>query len=393
MLTIFRRHSASCRHRNKRRAHKTCRCPLHVQGSLEGKPLRQSLGTTSWSRAQDIVRKWESEGHISEPEPSVSECCRLFIEDCNARGLADETVKKYRRIASGLETFCTLRNIQFPSQLSLDHLSRFRNEWKNRNYSALKKLEALRTMFSFFVAREWIAINQARKLTRPVIRTTPTMPFSKEEMQRIMAACDEYDPKRRSNYGSEARFRIKAFVMLMRYTGLRIGDVCTLTINRIENGKLFLYTAKTGVPVNILLPPYLLALLSMFAPTSKEFFFWNGRSDRHTPVSVWEASLHRIFRNAGIEKAHPHRFRDTFAVELLLAGTPIERVSVLLGHRSVKVTEKHYSPWVRERQYQAETDVKKSWDGDPIICTNFVPDRGYTEDSGNNRSTVNTKIQ
>ena len=37
-------------------------------------------------------------------------------------------------------------------------------------------------------------------------------------------------------------------------------------------------------------------------------------------------------------------FRDTFAVECLLAGVPLERVSVLLGHASVKVTERHYAP-------------------------------------------------
>jgi integrase/recombinase XerD len=34
----------------------------------------------------------------------------------------------------------------------------------------------------------------------------------------------------------------------------------------------------------------------------------------------------------------------TFAVELLLAGVPLERVSVLLGQPSIKVTEKHYIP-------------------------------------------------
>jgi len=44
-------------------------------------------------------------------------------------------------------------------------------------------------------------------------------------------------------------------------------------------------------------------------------------------------------------KGHAHRFRDTFAVELLLAGVPLERVSILLGHTSVKITEKHYAPW------------------------------------------------
>ncbi len=58
--------------------------------------------------------------------------------------------------------------------------------------------------------------------------------------------------------------------------------------------------------------------------------------------------------------------RHTFAVELLLAGVPLERVSILLGHTSVKITEKHYAPWVRERQEQAEADVKRTWAQDPI---------------------------
>jgi hypothetical protein len=36
---------------------------------------------------------------------------------------------------------------------------------------------------------------------------------------------------------------------------------------------------------------------------------------------------------------------DTFAVEMLLAGAPIDQASILLGHTSVRVTEKHCSPW------------------------------------------------
>jgi hypothetical protein len=54
-------------------------------------------------------------------------------------------------------------------------------------------------------------------------------------------------------------------------------------------------------------------------------------------------------------------FRDTFAVEMLLAGVPIDQVSILLGHASVKITEKHYSPWVRARQDQLEASVQRAW--------------------------------
>jgi integrase len=62
-----------------------------------------------------------------------------------------------------------------------------------------------------------------------------------------------------------------------------------------------------------------------------------------------------------------HRLRDTFAVELLQAGVPLERVSILLGHRSVRVTERHYNPWERSRQEQLEADVASAWKVDPAL--------------------------
>jgi integrase len=61
-------------------------------------------------------------------------------------------------------------------------------------------------------------------------------------------------------------------------------------------------------------------------------------------VGDWQRSLVKLFRPAGVKNGHAHRFRDTFAVELLLAGVPLERVSMLLGHQSVKITERHYAP-------------------------------------------------
>jgi hypothetical protein len=69
---------------------------------------------------------------------------------------------------------------------------------------------------------------------------------------------------------------------------------------------------------------------------------------------------------AGVKGGHPHRFRDTLAVELLLEGVPMERVSVLLGHSSVKITERHCAPWVEARQTQLESDLVRAWRNDPI---------------------------
>jgi integrase/recombinase XerD len=87
-------------------------------------------------------------------------------------------------------------------------------------------------------------------------------------------------------------------------------------------------------------------------------------------VKDWQGRLRTLFDLAGVSKGDgfmvSHRFRDTFLVELLLAGVPIERVSVLLGHSSVRITEKHYNPWVRSRQEQLEADLRSAWKHDPM---------------------------
>ena len=70
--------------------------------------------------------------------------------------------------------------------------------------------------------------------------------------------------------------------------------------------------------------------------------------------------LTRVFEAAGVKDGHSNRLRDTFAVELLQSGVPLERVSILLGHSSIKVTQRHYNPWVKALQAQLEDDVRKS---------------------------------
>lgn len=82
----------------------------------------------------------------------------------------------------------------------------------------------------------------------------------------------------------------------------------------------------------------------------------------------WQRSFRRLFKITNITKldgtrkrCFPHMFRDTFAIELLLAGVPIDQVSILLGYSSVKITERHYLPWVKSRQEQLEASVRQSW--------------------------------
>jgi integrase/recombinase XerD len=110
------------------------------------------------------------------------------------------------------------------------------------------------------------------------------------------------------------------------------------------------------------------AILESTPRKSERHFFWSGEGKLESVVRSWQTRLRKLFLLASVT-GHPHRFRDTLAVALLLAGIPIERVAVLLEHQSVRVTEKHYSPWVYARQQQLEADLESAWARDSIVQT------------------------
>jgi hypothetical protein len=52
---------------------------------------------------------------------------------------------------------------------------------------------------------------------------------------------------------------------------------------------------------------------------------------------------------------------------------------VLLGHSSIRITERHRAPWTRARQEQIEADLKSAWSNDPVVLTD---DKGTPELQG-----------
>jgi len=121
-----------------------------------------------------------------------------------------------------------------------------------------------RAFFRFVHESGWIPTNPTTPLKPPKITEPPTAPFTREEVASILKACDVYPDKAN-------RVRLRALVLLLRYSGLRIRDAATLSRNRIQGDKLFLYTAKTGTPVYCPLPPFVIDALNAI-PESTYFF-------------------------------------------------------------------------------------------------------------------------
>lgn len=379
MLTIYRRHLKKCEHRSEGRKYRRCRCPIWADGFIGDREIRESLRLRDWEKAQSLIRDWEAEGQLAQraaSEPTTIErACAEFERDAEARGLREPTLYKYRLLFRRLKEFARERGLRYLSELDLSLLRDFRASWPNKNLAAVKKLEALKTFFRFSHDSSWVADNPARKLKNPKVEHNPTLPFERDEVVRILAACEGYAEERGGGDNEYAR-KLRALVLLLRYSGLRIRDAVLLSRERVREGKLLLYTAKTGTPVYCPLPDVVVNALDAVLRPGSPYYFWSGESKPKSAVGDWQRSLAKLFKLAKAPGAHAHRFRDTFAVENLLAGIPIEQVSALLGHQSLRVTERHYSPWVRARQEQLEASVRRAWVLDPFVSAATKGTRG-----------------
>jgi len=325
--------------------------------------IRKSLDLRNWEAAIKLVRDWEVNGQ--SPDVTVGEACERFLADVQSRGIGPAQTSKYKLLTKELTAEFGSLSIR---KLSVDDLRKFREGWKLSAISASKKLERLRSFFSFCVDSEWIAKNPAKGIKLPKLRQVPTLPYSSEEWEKILWALDAYG-EIHAQSPERIRRQLKALVLLMRYSGLRISDCVALTRDRIDSsGRLFIYQAKTGSPVMLPIPREVLQALES-CDEGNPYYFWSSEGKMKSALTDWQMRLKRVFVIAGIPDGHAHRLRDTFSVDLLSKGVPLQTVSVLLGHTSIKTTEKHYAPFVQATQLALDAAVKMSWNSKVIRHT------------------------
>lgn len=146
--------------------------------------------------------------------------------------------------------------------------------------------------------------------------------------------------------------------LLLRWTGLRGSDAVRLTWDEIDFGTQEINRLTQKRKKRVVLP------------TPQELFFaLEAERDRRQPQADERILLNptkgqpmtrpRLYyrmlalgKRAGVPDAHPHRFRDTFAVDLLARGATPYDVAKLLGD-TVDTIERHYAPFVKELRERA----------------------------------------
>lgn len=359
-LTPYRRHTKECVE-IKGDATGVCDCPIWVRGRVtpDADPIRQSLNTTDPEKAHvaigDLARG------IQPPVKglTVAAAMQMFRaerEDGDL-GLAAGTLKSDRFVFGAFVKGCG--NITLANFTSVDLKTYRRDVRRVAENTWRTDLIKLGGFFAWCAStpRRWIDEIPTNDVAWPAQKKLCTPPFEREEVDRLKAACDGLCANgliaTQGKFKLHSRRRARALVLTLLYTGLRISDICRLKRSalNVKTRYVVLRTMKSGdkTQVRVRVPQECVDALMKLPPIGKSpYFFWSG--DGELPVSGLAQTLKRLGKLANVEDVHPHRFRDTFATELLSGGADIRAVQLLLGHMSVETTEEFYAHFINRHQ-------------------------------------------
>jgi integrase/recombinase XerD len=382
VITLFVRHSEGCKYAGDEFSRR-CQCRKHLRWTHEGKQHRQKTGARSWEEAEEIKRRLQDQlaGRTTDTTDNaraVSDAVSVFIKDKKVQGVTPGVIKKYTLELDRLSQFCVSKGVYTVRGITRELLTDFCSTWETwypSSYTRAKVRERCRTFLRYCYEAKWL--ERIPALPKIKIEEPPTMPLTADEYARLLDALHVANPRRwDGKMSSQAltdstRARIRALFQLMRWSGLAIRDAVTLERAEIQHDaakdvyRIVTARQKTGTHVSVPIPADVAKELLAVANGNARYIFWTGDGRGETIAKTWASRYVRpVFEAAGIPSdGHmlSHRLRDTFAVDLLEKGVPLEEVSKLLGHESIKTTERHYAKWVKGRQDRLDSLVMGTW--------------------------------
>jgi integrase/recombinase XerD len=422
---VISRHSVDCQHKDKGREFVHCNCRKHIakyDPNIEDPKKRQSLiktKTRSWHDAEQIAQAYRDQHDPDKRRAAAAEAKlkaiqtekesqTVTIEQAVARfraskkaeRISDKRIERYLPLLGDvdLQTFKFKRNRRgnegrlsewlktlsprpvYISDLKPDLIEAFRNTWDfDSDLTDFGTFGDLKRFFSYCLAKRWIENHPMAGMRPPKVkRGSRTTAFSEPQYDSIIATIKSHYPAEIKNLEDQKQHddthRVLAFIELMRWGGLALGDAVRFKLDSMKNnGEVTYYRNKTKRRAQPTLVPHVVDLLKTIVPIDGDLNqpFYDKTIADDTNPNYWSAELKKIFAEAGIESVktdirdrepHSHMLRDTFAINQLrtqyeLGQVNHQAIADALGD-TVAIFLKHYAPWIAEFE-QAHKEAQR----------------------------------
>jgi len=349
-----------------------CDCPKQLSWFRDGKLHRLAAdtcdGEVAENKARAMMNGFEAAAKgaptpVKETGTLLEDAVKIFLE---TKAASDITRKHLAKLKSELEQFSKFafaRGLVNLGDIRTEHVLAYRNSLVGAQNTRAKKIFRLIGFFRFCVEMGWVSRNPAQVQSVKLKYSQQQTPKALDDRQfeTLLRAVGKMNGRTTDSQ----RRKLKALLLLMRWTGLAIRDAVTIERTRFElNGsgfyKLFLRRAKTGHPVYCTLKAGVMKQMFSGASPDGRWLFVDsvpgGEKELDALVQSWGVLFRKLGEVAALTDADgaPYRFtshslRHSFVLWALNAGMPTEDVAALLGD-SVEIVAAHYSEWIKGRQ-------------------------------------------
>ena len=307
-----------------------------------GRKIQKSLETSDRKLAQAIEAKIRTE----IVEETYFE--KLIGSKKTFKDMAERFMKEYAPKVSS--------NMQISYTTSLNHFNPFFEETNLLSITpkAISRYKGLRTdegaspatinrelamlskAFSLAVKEwEWLKENPVSKVQKEKEDNQRERWLSKDEEKRLLDKSPEW------------LWEIISFAL---NTGLRQDELLSLEWSRVDifRKTILIKVTKNGKPKTLPLNRIALDVIkqrSKVKSIKNDYVFFSSSGKKINP-HVLRKSFYTVLRKAGIENLWWHDLRHTFATRLAQAGVELYKISKLLGHKDINMTQRyaHHCP-------------------------------------------------
>ena len=264
---------------------------------------------------------------------TLNEAVEFFLLDVErVRKRVPGTVKLYNNYLKPFIKFCNYKEIKEIQQITQALCSEFVRESfaKISAYTAKNKILFFRHFFSWvFEHYDISGKNPFKKIVVAKPKPVPRLFWTVEECEKIIAAAKNAE--------------CKCWFALMAFAGLRREESRLLRMENFANGKISLI-GKGGkaatLPVSTRLQTHIDKYLAIRGTEPGALFPWLSNLLKAKERLIKKAVEKSGIKHTGI--AHFHRFRHSFASNLLRIGRNIKAVQTLMRHENITLTLNTY---------------------------------------------------
>ena len=266
-------------------------------------------------------------------------------------GKSPNTVERYRYELQRLLSYVNKAVVD----ISDGDISNYMRAYKAIRQISNQTLKNVRAVYSGFFAwlrdRDRIRKNPMVLVEDIKVEKKIKKPFTDEERELLLRNCET--------------LRDKAMMEFLYSTAVRVSELVALNRNDIRWTTKDLTVFGKGskertVYLNDRTNMYMKEYLETRTDDNEALFVSIRNPHERLSKRGIENIIKRTGRRAGVDKAHPHRFRRTAATNALNRGMPVQEVAQLLGHAKLETTMVYcsvdqagvkYNPTKIERMY------------------------------------------